>query len=425
MGSERLAGSRPYPSNVAVLTSIINAHEPTERVAVSHEDFHKKLRGHSFEHWSDFKKALGKAAHLAPEVGGEVRLTSGLSIAFVIILNVLIWAVVAFILAMMKEKGPRLRGWTVFFILCIYGASVGAYCNHAYADPDLRIITNFLFGAVPLAVSAASYLLALLVLDLIRSTMHDGWETSFSSRLRPWEESFDGRLIFFLAVLPGLALSAHLGNSVSTGFQAAATHFDVLSLCLFIDVARYAGHCSYLFYPEWSIGKSPSSISSRPGLCYVFFGVCLWWYVVLARLEAGRASALLADGTKIHTLACLTSFAFFPLAIYLGIMNVREFFEQLEVHRALTQKLMYILVVFMVAVFMLVTAVVFDAIEPNLMGIAGLLFVVFFGAFTLSYDLLSFILAMLPLAALAYGAAVCSNRYAPMIRSFVFFLLGR
>jgi len=398
---------------------------PGDRVAVSHADFDEKLRGRAFRRWADFKGALGPHARLEPEVGGEVRLMSGLSIAFVVILNVLIWAVVAYVVILLHEKGPRTVGWAVFGILCTYAAGVEAYCQHVYADPGMRVITNFLFGVVPLAVSSASYVLALLVLDMVRSATCDSFDASIFSRLRPWEESFDGRFIFFLAVLPGLAVSIHLGNTVSTGFEAAATHFDVLSLCLFIDVGRFVGHLSYLVAREWSIGKSPTSISSRPGLCYVFQALCLGWYFVLARLEAGMSSVVLSDRTKIHTLACLTSFVCFPLSIYLAVMNLREFFGTLEVPRLWLETLALLASVTLIALFMLLVAVVFDAIEPNLMGIAALLWVVFSGAWKFSSgDLLLFIIGLVPLSGLAYGAAVLSSQHAQLIRKALFALLA-
>lgn len=402
------------------------ARDPAEeRVAVSRKDFDEKLRGRAFKRWSDFKEALGEEARLEPRVGGEVRLMSGLSIAFAIILNVLVWAVVAYVVMRLVDRDPRCTALAVLGILCLYGGAVNAYCHYAYAQPELRLITNFLFGLVPLTASAASYIVALLVLDLLRSTTSDGFNTNLWERLRPWEEKFDGRLIFFLAVLPGLVMSIHLGNTVSTGFTAAATHFDVLSLCLFIDVGRFAGHLSYLVAREWSIGKSPTSMSSRPGLAYVFYTVCLAWYFALVCLEAGRTSVVIADRTKIHTLASLTSYVFFPLALYLGFMNLREFFEQFLVQRQWLEVLAWVCWAFCVAVSMLMVAVVFDIIEPNLMGIAALLWIVFYSAWKMSGgSLLGFILAMVPLAAAAYGAALVSTTCARLIRDGLFELLA-
>lgn len=390
-----------------------------EELVITHHDFREKLRGKKFDHWSDLKEALGKKAQqrTEPDVDGGVRLMSGLSVAFVIILNVLVWTVVAYVMTMMEGWGSRAQGWIVFTILCVYGLGVYAYCQYAYEHPHLRLITNFLFGLVPLTVSCASYVLALLGLDLVRATTRDNFEKNIFDRMKPWEEEFDGRLIFFLAVLPGLIVSIYLGNTVSTGFKAAATYFDVLSLCLFIDVGRFAGHFSYLVAREWSIGKSPTSISSRPGLAYVVHVVCLAWYLMLVRLEAGRTTVILADGTKTRTLVSLTSYVFFPLSLYLGYMNLREFFDQFEIQRKWLEALGNILMVFVVAVFMLLVAVVFNTIEPNMMGIGGLLFCVFYGAYSMSQgQLLGFILAMVPLALVAYGAAVLSTTYAQAIR---------
>lgn len=397
-----------------------------DRVAVDQAAFEAKLRGRSFKRWSDFKRVLGKDAQIEPEMGGEVRLMSGLSIAFVIILNVIVWAVIAYVVAILSVDYPRYAGWAVFGILCFYAFAVNAYCQHAYSDPKQRLVTNFLFGLVPLAVSSAAYCLALLILDLVKSTAVDGFSNHIFSRLKPWEESFGGRFIFWCAVLPGLIVSIHLGNTVSTGFENVTAHVDVLSLCLFIDVGRFAGHSSYLVAREWSIGKSPDSISSRPGLCYVFHILCLVWFMGLARLEAGHSSFfiddgtkfLIADSTKIRTLVCLTSFVFFPLSLYLIYANLLEFFEMFRTKRPWLESVVLLTMVFLLAIFMLTIAVVFDAIEPNLMGIAAMLWVVFYGAWKLSDGtLLSFIFMMTPLAALMFGAVILASSHARTIRT--------
>lgn len=391
-----------------------------ERVAVSREDFDEKLRGRTFKKWSDFKAVLGPDAELEPEVKGEVRLMSGLTLAFIIILNVIVVAIVTWITVSFAEGYPRTAGWLVVAFLSLYGLSVFLYCRSAYEDPGQRVITNFLFGAVPLAVSSACYVLALLVLDAWRAIAEgEDWETRLFRPLRPWQESLPGRLIFFLAVLPGLAVSVYLGNTVSTGFNAAATHFDILSLCLFVDVGRFAGHLSYLLAREWSIGKSPDSITSRPGLCYVVYFLCLAWYLVLARLEAGGQSVILKDRTKIHTLACLTSYVFFPLAIHLTVANQREFFEQFEQKHGWLESVTLVLGMLFLASFMLMVGVLFDAIEPNLMGIATLLWAVFYCACKVCNSLCTFILALMPLAAAAFGAALFASQHAGELRDFL------
>jgi len=359
---------------------------------------------------------------LEPEVKGEVRLMSGLTLAFIVILNVIVCSVIAVITTFGHVlHRPRTAGWLVVAFLGVYGLSVYLYCQWAYRDPELRVITNFLFGAVPLAISSACYVMALLALDAWRAVVEgEDWETRLFKPLRPWQESFPGRLIFFLAVLPGLAVSIYLGNTVSTGFKAAATHFDVLSLCLFIDVGRFVGHGAYLLAREWSIGKSPDSITSRPGLCYVFYLLSLAWYVLLARLEAGGQSLVLRDQTKIHTLACLASYVFFPIAIYLTVLNTREFFEQFEQKRGWLETLTLVLGILIVAAFMLMVGVVFDAIEPNLLGIATLLWAVFYTAGKVSgANLLAFILVLIPLAAAAFGAAIFATQHAVALREFL------
>lgn len=390
-----------------------------DRVAISRSDFREKLRGRTFKHWGDLKESLGAEAQLDPNVGGEERLVSGLSIAVVIILNVLVWAVAAYIAKLLGKSRPRLAAWIIFSIIAVYGFCVHAYCQHAYADPHQRLVTNFLFGAVPLAVSFASYVLALLVLDVVRSTTSkDGFDAKLLDRLNPWQERFDGRLIFFIAVLPGLAMSIHLGNTVSTGFRAAATHFDVLSLCLFIDVGRCVGHLAYLVAPKWSIGKSPDSISSRPGLCYVFHVLSLAWYFVLARYQPGQNGFTSVDQTKIRTLACLTSLVFFPLSIYLACANNNEFFGLFEEQHKHLRALVLIICVLVISLFMIVVSIVFDTIEPNVMGIGAMLWVVFYGAWTFSDgSLLAFILVLIPLAAVVFGFVSLLSHHADMFRN--------
>lgn len=387
-----------------------------DRVAVSREDFREKLRGRKFERWKDFKDELGSDSVLRPEPGGEERLMSGLSIAFVIILNVLVWAV-ACLIVRKSIDAPVVALWGVFALLVVYAFCVNAYCHHAYKQPRQRLVTNFLFGAVPLAVSSASYILALLVLHHVRSALPEENRKGILDRLDPWQESFLGRLIFFLAVLPGLATSMYLGSTVSTGFEAASTHFDVLSFCIFVDIGRFFGHASYLFAREWSIGASPSSISSRPGLCYVFETLCIIWFVVLARLEASRSFDLV-ERTKIQTLACLTTYVFFPLSVYLTVMNLEEFFDQYLEKQYNNMKVFLInMSVAAIAFVMLMVAVIFDIVQANLLGIAALLWVVFYGAWKLSGDnLLWFILALLPLSAAAFGAVLLSARHAPALR---------
>lgn len=389
-----------------------------DRVAVSRAAFQEHLRGQRFERWADFKRALGPEAALGPEVGGDVRLMSGLSIAFVIILNVLVWAVVAYVASSLGKEAPVTACWAIFAFLTCYAFCVNIICHRAYRDPETRLVTNFLFGAVPLAVSAASYVLALLVLHMARSVTEE--PKNILDRLDPWRETFLGRLIFFLAVIPGLCTSIYLGSTVSTGFEASATHIDVLSLCLFIDVGRCAGHASYLVAREWSIGESPTSISSRPGLCYVFFILCIAWYMELARLEAGHTSVILADRTKIHTLACLTTYVFFPLVIYLIVTNIEEFLDYCVFEPSRTAFLRTGLLLFSMAflgVGMMAVAVVFNAIEPNVLGISAMLWVVFYGAWKLSDGvLLYFIIALIPLSLLAFGAVVVSLSHSESIR---------
>jgi len=391
--------------------------DPDDRVVVSRDTFKEHLRGESFRRWRDFKEVLGPEARLGHKVGGEERLMSALSIAFVIMMNVVVGCVVALAIKVCDDKAPKLAGWAAFFLLAAYACIVDVYCHYAYKYPDQRLITNILFGLVPCALSAASYLLALLIVDMNRPAISKhGFDKSIFSRSEIWKETFFGRLMFLLAVLPGFAMSVHLNRTVSTGFEAVATHFDVLSLCLFVDVFRVVLHSVYLFLPEWSIGKSPKS---TPGMCYIALLLCLILYIALARVEAKGSGVILRDRTKIHALACLTSYVFFPLSLGVSLMNLEAFFSNQGETRnkdGLLETIAFLAVVFVIAMFMLVVSVIFNAVEANLMGIVSMLFVVFYGAGRVSTSLSTYILVMILLSAFALCGVMMSSVYADDLR---------
>lgn len=392
-----------------------------EQVVVNRDTFVERIRGRKFQRWRDFEKAAGNQSAAQSEVGGEERLTGGLSLAFVIILNVLVWCFVGYIISVLSKTSERLAAWVAFGILCTYGFIVNMCCWKMYQDPKQRLITNFIFGLVPLAVSSASYVLALLVFDAVRSpSAEEGGRKKLRYALNPFQQIFVGRLIFCLAVLPGLATSVYLSGRVSTGFAEEATHFDVLSLCLFIDSGRFAGHFFYLIAPEWSIGLSPTSITSRPGVCYVIFAVCLAWYFVLLCVVAGNdVSFLVADSTKIHTLVCLTTTVFVPLSLYLEYTNLEEYMQAMP-SAAGWFIFWRILSVLQHAIFMLIVGVMFDAIYPNLVGIVLLLWAVFYTAFKLSGGSLAwFILALLPLAIIAFGVLFLASAWGTPFRNSI------
>lgn len=399
-------------------------------VVVSEESFEKSIKGRKFEKWQDFKEAAGDQSKLpsndsaaAKIAGAEQQLTGGLSLAFVVILNALVWCIVFYIIAQMAYWSERSAVWAGFVILCVYAFTVNACCWELYEDPDMRLITNFLFGLVPLAVSSASYLFALLVLDIVKLlTLEDGGKGSLLEGMNPFQQILVGRLVFFLAVIPGLATSLYLSSEVSTGFTSGAAHFDVLSLCLFIDSGRFAGHLFYLAAPEWSIGKSPTSISSRPGVCYVVWAVCWAWFAVLACMVAGHeVPFLVTDETKTHTLLVLTCVVFVPLSMYLDYKNVGEFIDLFEESTPRLHSTCLILSLLWHALFMLFIGVVFDAIEANLIGVCLLLWVVFYTAARVCSafhnSILGFILALVPLAGAALALLLAASRHAPELRA--------
>jgi len=384
-----------------------------EQVVVNRDTFNEHIRGRKFQRWHDFQTAAGNQSADEVEIGGEERLAGGLSLAFAIILNVLVWCFVGYVCRVLTKWSERLAAWVAFGMLCAYGFIVNACCWSMYQDPAQRLITNFIFGLVPLAVSSASYVLALIVFDAVRppsTAEEEGGHKQLGHALNPFQQIFFGRLIFCAAVLPGLATSVYLSGRVSTGFAEGAAHFDILSLCLFVDSGRFAGHFCYLIAPEWSIGQSPTSIRSRPGVCYVIFVVCLAWYVVLLCSVAGHGIRfLVADNTKVHTLVCLTTTVFVPLSLYLEYTGLRECEQSMPPGCSI---FWWTLTVLQHALFMLMVGVAFDAVYPNLIGVALLLWAVFYTARKLSGgSLAGFVLALLPLAVIAFGVLFVAGRF--------------
>jgi len=410
-----------------------NSSTPDEdRVVVSRRTFQEKLRGEKINRWRDFKRKLGPEAKLAPEVGGEERFTSGLTIAFMIILTVLVCSIAGYAIFLIQTKvgenkmSTRYCAWVALGIVSLYAWGMYIFCKYAYSDPELRLSSYFLFGIVPFAISVASYIIAALVLDFIRSMSSDnGFNDSLFDRLNPWEEHFDGRLIFFFAVLPGVAMSLYLSNTVTTGFESAATHVDIICFALFVDLFRLFGHFFYLIAPVWSIGKDPRSISSRPGLAYVFQFLCLALFVGLGHIEACASGFILKDRTKIHTLASLTSYVFFPLSVYLSVANIGEAFDQFYTAREQLKTTVILLAILGISLLMLLVAVVFDIIDANVMGISGILAVVFFAAYRFSnQNILQFILILAPLAGLGFCVIMLASHYGDVIRRGLLMLLA-
>ncbi|CAJ1329481.1 unnamed protein product, partial [Effrenium voratum] len=67
----------------------------------------------------------------------------------------------------------------------------------------------------------------------------------------PATSSFLLRFLGMLAVLPSLGICLFLTKSYATGFTGVGTFFDVLALCLFVDVWRLLMHMALLVAPEW------------------------------------------------------------------------------------------------------------------------------------------------------------------------------
>ena len=94
-----------------------------------------------------------------------------------------------------------------------------------------------------------------------------GWDTTNQEDL-----SCDLRFGLLLAVLPSLGISIWFTHSYATGFTGVGTFFDVLALCLFVDVWRLAMHTSLLLAPSWTFPKRLSQDNAdTPGLFKLTF----------------------------------------------------------------------------------------------------------------------------------------------------------
>lgn len=150
----------------------------------------------------------------------------------------------------------------------------------------------------------------------------------------------------------------------------------------------------------------------------VTFVMCLTWYIILARARAGSASyqVFSPDPIKIHVLVCLTSYLFFPVALLMTWycnFFIRYYAGITGHYLTITQ----ILLAWLVAASMLFVAVLFNAEEPNTLGISCLLFIIFYTCCKFTDNLISFIAMMLLASGVTSMLVFVSVHYAEAVRA--------
>lgn len=310
-------------------------------------------------------------------------------------------------------------------------------------------MTNLLFGLVPWTVSCACYLLAMIFVDLKRQFREPLPQTETEANQRTndnlsWitggrpsritesveELQLDIRVCLFLAVLPSLAISLLFTATFATGFTGVGTFFDVLALCLFVDVWRLVLHSSLLLAPVWTLtGRRPSGGMSSPreqasndtrplpGAVMLTFLLCLVWYAVLILMKHHEVGFVgLNDPIKIHVLACLTSYVFFPTCLALSLYYNETFFRKhLELPTEATTAT-WLLMVWISAAFMLLAATIFNATEPNSIGIVGMVFSILYAAVKFTTNVPECIGMMTCSTAVTFALVFASVHYADRIR---------
>eukprot|EP00438_Fugacium_kawagutii_P009414 Skav202025 [mRNA] locus=scaffold1138:166537:167835:+ [translate_table: standard] len=405
-------------------------------VVVSKEVFEKRFQGHRYDRWSDFVEAAGEQNN----PGGEARLKAGFTLLFAAIATVTVGTVIVYVTG--KEVASPFTAWLVVFILLSYATAVFVYCMATYADPAQRVVTNLLFGLVPWTVSCASYLVAVLLADLVRAfrariservpTEEEGrdpdpslaWLTggrrdSAVNDLRHIGEGmWDLRLALLLAVLPSLAISICFTRTYATGFTGVGTFFDVLALCLFVDVWRLVLHTALLVAPFWTIGRSEGT-QTLPGAVKLTFVLCLCWFVALLLMKRHATGVGFTDPIKIHVLACLASYLFFPVSLALAWHCNQTFFK--DVLELQSEKLTatWLCMVWVISAMMLLCATVFNATEPNTIGILAMVTSILHAATTFSESVPGCIAMMTISTAVTSLFVFFSVHYAEQVRNAI------
>lgn len=407
-------------------------------VVVSKKVFEKRFQGHSYDQWRDFVKAAGEQDN----PGGEARLKAGFTLLFAASATVTVGTIIHYVIG--KEVAAPCTAWVVILILLMYAAAVFVYCMATYADPAQRVVTNLLFGLVPWCISCASYLVAVQLVDAcraLRNMTHDpiaeapepeppqsiawltgGRRSSSVQDLQLSLEDFscDLRLGLLLAVLPSLGISIWFTRSYATGFTGVGTFFDVLALCLFVDVWRLVMHTSLLLAPSWTFPKRLSQDNADvPGLFKLTFLLCVAWLVALVLMKRHATGVGFTDPIKIHVLACLASYVFFFVSLVLAThYNAAIFKERLNFQpNALTAT--FLCMVWAISACMLLTATIFNATEPNTIGILAMVASILHAASTFSDSVPGCIAMMLASTVMTSMFVLFSVHYAAEVRDAI------
>lgn len=411
-----------------------------DSVVVSHSHFEKNIRGHNFTKWKEFVHASSHSRN--PQAG--YHLAAGITLSFAAIATITVGAISMYILKNHNVYGTQCAIAMVVGLLLLYAVAIFVYCIYYCRDPTQRIVSNVLLGFVPLNVSVASYLLALLAvrhcdkssappaqqrfrkwswrrLGYVEVTAEEQAEQAphdaVLEELRVDPTALSTRLASVAAVLPGLATSIYLVSTSATGFTQVGVLIDVLAFCLFIDLLRLALSISYCFAPEWSFtafttataANNGSDFTELPGAVKVVLAFCLVSYAILAAARYEMFPVLSVDPIKIHVLVCLTSYTFLPMALLLTIF-VQRFLEKRMNWGSGATAAVLITSMWAIAAGMMTLSIVFNADEPNTLGVFCLLCGVFFAVYQTADNLGSCIVSLAVSSIVAFGSILLSTQ---------------
>lgn len=388
--------------------------------------------------WEALAAEVAKKNDIQPL--GELRLQMATSFIFVCLTNAMACIGILATSLSIKRTHSESRAIQVACILLIsYTLTFWQYVSQWHEDPSFRLVSCVLYGAVPFLVSVSSYALVVCAFDA-----HEGkrltraaeaaaaeataaaeaaavaataeaaahppnpvtyWlfgrhsrrgaaeqarvvaEQAAQAQARVVEHGGLARAVqaattrpavLLLAVLPSLAATTYLNLHVATGIEALATRWDTLALCLYVDVARVVVHGMFMVRRA---GDTEETFAWR--MHSALLALSIAWLAVLMPLHASEVAE-----TKIHVLSNLNAYALILLligqAVKLGV----------GARIALVG----------VSILALLLAAFFNTVEPNLIGVLGLLGVVFYSAVAWAGDdlfLLAFALAVASVASYA------------------------
>jgi len=354
-------------------------------VVLTQQIFDECCRGKVITSW----EAL--AAAIPPEPSSDLLL-AGLALALLILINIATWIFVFWcVSAFSTAYSARAAGWLALGLLGLYGLVVNLLCYAFHSDSGpAAMVSRVFFGACPATTSLAAYLLGLLLVD------SGSWFNSFDSSRFATQPA---RIVGLLAVLPGLAHSVFLFGSRSTGFEAAGLPFDILGLCVFVDVARLVFHIAFLRVPPHQLSDELGDVRRAAISVYLSLAValCLGWLTYLARCVAtggvatgvgsvGAAAPLSAalSFARVRVLVTLASFTFLPCAWALAVFRSTQALRAGEVTSAAADRAFLGVMGAATSALFVCSAYFDDAPEPAFLGCAALLVIAFWAATRLS-----------------------------------------